>query len=195
MKNRILFVAAIKEEIDFSFYNSYSNFDYLYTGIGKVNSAIMLMKYLSQITDHNINVINLGTCGSDNYKIGEVISVLGCSEYGSDFISQNINLQDISYKIPFPTRKDFILSSDFFVSLQTMNDDNFSKFKAQYHNFDMEAAALAKVCRCYNIPFSSIKIVSDNLNSKISDWENILSLLSPKLEEIAVSILKYDNTE
>ncbi len=191
IKNRILFLAATKEEIDFTFLDTCENVEYLYTGIGKVNSAITLMNYFSKFPNCNLSVINIGTCGSAKYDIGEIISILGCSEYGSHFISQNIDLVDISEKVPYCKNKDFILSSDFFISSKTIDSREFCEFREKYQNFDMEIAAIAKVCRSKSIPLSSFKIVSDNLRSEINDWEKILKYLSPKLKEIVVSILDY----
>ena len=38
--------------------------------------------------------------------------------------------------------------------------------------FDMEAFALAKVCRHYNVPFISFKYITDNANEhSAKDWE------------------------
>lgn len=192
MENKILFLTAIKEELDYTFLEEHANVSYLYTGIGKVNSAIALMKYLSQLKNYNLDVINIGTCGSVKYEIGEIISISGCSEHGSSFVSENMELLDISYKVPFCKQKDFILSSDFFISSQTLSKKDFDNLKRTYGNFDMEVAALAKVCRSYNVTFSAFKVVSDNLTSKINEWEEILKRLAPKLKEIALSILTYE---
>lgn len=188
-ENNILFLTAIKEEIDYTFLDKYAKVDYLYTGIGKVNSAIALMKYLSQSKCNELVVINIGTCGSSIYNVGEIISVLGCCEYGSQFISQNLDLLDISTEVPFCKKKDYILSSDFFVTSQIIESNDFCDFKSKYHNFDMELAALAKVCKVYDLPLASFKVISDNLMSTVSEWEEVLKDLSPKLKEVVASIL------
>ena len=190
MKKKILFLAAIKEEVDLSFLDKYKNVYYLYTGIGKVNSAIALMYYLSQRDKQNFHVINIGTCGSSIHKIGDVFSVSECCEYGSSFVSERIKLVDMSCKVPFCIKKELILSSDFFISSKSMNSKEFCEFSETYYNFDMEVAAEAKVCECYDIPFSAFKIVSDDLTSTIADWKKILKELSPKVENIVRTILE-----
>lgn len=190
MKKNILFVVAIKEEVDLSFLEKYKNVHYLYTGIGKVNSAIVLMDYLSHLDKQNFHIVNVGTCGSSIYKIGDVISVSECCEYGSSFVSKKMKLDDISYKVPFCTKKDTILSSDFFISLHSMNSKEFQDFSKTCCNFDMEVAAEAKVCEYYNIPFSAFKIVSDDLTSTIVDWRKMLKELSPTVEKIVRAIVK-----
>lgn len=190
MKENVLFLAAIKEEIDFSFLNEYNNVYYLYTGIGKVNSAITLLDYLSNSDKSKLHVINIGTCGSSIHKRGEVISVSECREYGSSFVSKTITLLDLSSKVPYCTKKDHIMSSDFFISSQYLNSKEFQVFSKNCTNFDMEVAAEAKVCEFYNIPFSAFKVVSDDLTSTIFDWEMTLKELSPILENTVKTILK-----
>lgn len=193
VKNKILFLAAIKEEINFSCLEKYKNVDYLYTGIGKVNSTIVLMDYLSRIEKENFHIVNIGTCGSSIHKIGDIFSVSECCEYGCDFVSKNIRLTDISRTVPFCTKKDIVLSSDFFISTQAMSSKEF--YNKTYSNFDMEAAALAKACEYYEIPFSSFKIISDDLTSDVTDWKKILGKLSPKAEDIVKSIIEnYSHT-
>lgn len=193
MKKKILFLVAIKEEVDLSFLDKHENVDYLYTGIGKVNSAIALMDYLLRVNKQDFHVINIGTCGSSIYSIGDIFSVSECCEYGSNFISKKIKLKDISTKVPFCRYKDFILSSDFFISSQSLSSKEFHEFSKVYHNFDMEVAAEAKVCEYYDIPFSAFKIVSDDLKSSITDWEGILKELSPKVERIVKIIIENYN--
>ncbi len=92
-------------------------------------------------------------------------------KFGCDFIPKKIKLTDISKTVPFCTKKDIVLSSNFFISTQTVSSMEFFNFSKIYSNFDMEAEAPAKDCEYYNIPFSSFKIISDDLTSDVTDWK------------------------
>lgn len=188
-----LFVAALKEEIDFSFLEKVENVSFLYTGVGKTNSAINLLKYLYENKDidlKKLHVVNVGTCGSSKYEIGDVISVTCCQEFGSGFVSTCYELNDLSPTIPLACFRDSVLSGDFFISTKTLNENTFADFTVEYKCFDMELAALARVCKVMNVKISSFKIVSDTLKSDISDWEEVLSLLSPEIIKLVKFIIK-----
>ena len=187
-----LFVAALKEEIDFSFLNGLKNVSNLYTGVGKTNSAINLLRHLyedNNIDLNSIHIINVGTCGSSKYNIGDIISVTKCQEFGADFVSTSFKLDKIFIMSPVEYYKGSVLSSDFFISADIIQGSIFNNIANEYNCFDMEVAALARVCNNIGIKFSSFKIVSDRLNSGISDWQKVLSSLSPQLEQLVKMII------
>ena len=61
--------------------------------------------------------------------------------------------------------------------------------------FDMEAYALAKVCKSFQLPFISFKYISDGANSDSSDdWtENISSGYKIFYQKVVNEILNYDS--
>ena len=90
---------------------------------------------------------------------------------------------------PVEYYKGSVLSSDFFISADIIQGSIFNNIANEYNCFDMEVAALARVCNNIGIKFSSFKIVSDRLNSGISDWQKVLSSLSPQLEQLVKMII------
>ena len=50
--------------------------DVIYTGVGKVNAAIKATEILKDLNPTETIVINFGSAGSSDYKIGELIKCL-----------------------------------------------------------------------------------------------------------------------
>ena len=66
--NNTLIVCALKNELKVD----EAKFKILYTGIGKINAAISLTKYISE-HNHIKNVINYGTAGSTKKEVGTLV--------------------------------------------------------------------------------------------------------------------------
>lgn len=72
--NRVIFVAI---EDEFSFHMKPKNIGLVYTGIGKINAAIAVTKYLTA-NPHVEKVYNYGTAGAadaDDSVAGELLAV------------------------------------------------------------------------------------------------------------------------
>lgn len=147
------------------------------SGIGKVNSA--LTSYI-MVNNFNVSqVINSGICGGmknlrkkdiiiskytyqadfdisaiTNYKIGEIPNM------PYPFFSDKILLNKIKEKLNFIEAT--ILSSDKFI---TKIDNNFYQID-DFIACDMESASINQVCNMLNIPFFSIRVVSDIIGNK-----------------------------
>ena len=177
--NKTVFCFALEEEAR----DRFQEFNCLFTGMGKVNAAFSLTKYLAANPQIN-TVINLGTCGAKNLQAGTL--VYATSFYQRDwlvpkFAFANEEFEKIEYglevknlpKVACGTGDSFVSewSSDF-----------------EFEIVDMEAFALAVVCKNLGKDFICIKSVSDNANeengvSAIEQWHNYLEKAAKNLKE------------
>ena len=149
-------------------------------GIGKVNAAVGLTELLHVFSPEL--VINTGVAGGidKNIKVCDVIVAVRCcyhdvwcgegawgqvQELPLYFESDNKTisiLREISDKT---VHFGLICTGDQFVTEQT----GFQEIKRNFPNalaVDMESAALAQVCYLRNVPFISIRVISDTPNSE-----------------------------
>ena len=145
----------------------------VYCGIGKVNAAT-LTAYLAATEQLDL-VVNCGLSGGlQNLSVGDVV-------VGTGFVEHDFDLTAIGYKpgekpgqeyfytaskkytedfkSKYPCKSGVMVSGDCFIS-----DDK--KAKALIDNWDavscdMETAAIASVCYDFDIPFVSIRRISD----------------------------------
>jgi adenosylhomocysteine nucleosidase len=137
-----------------------------YSGLGKINAAICAM---NTIKTYNVKkLINYGSCGAINTTLSGIIKVnkfqqhdIDCSPLG--FEKGHTPYDDIQ-EIVFPNDADYTCASgDYFVS----DNENISSDVV-----DMEAYAIAKVCKKYNIEFECFKYISDKADADAPDnWE------------------------
>jgi futalosine hydrolase len=167
----------------------------LISGIGAVNTAYNLTKYLIN-TSYNV-VINVGICGSfnNNIPIGTVINVVS-DQFGDFGINDNGNFKTIfdenlidKNKFPF---QDGVLKNnsgiykEYFVNdLKTVNsitvntasgDENSIKKLIEKFNPDienMEGATFFYICMMENIPFYQIRAVSNYVEPRNRNNWNI----------------------
>ena len=189
MKDNILITVALKIEFQGEIPD---NCDLIYTGVGKVNAAYNLTRKLESMNTLPSYIVNYGTAGSKNLKIGEIVDCTrfiqhdmylkefglnpGQTAFEFDQYEQNEPPVILNFKSENknPIKKNYICASgDKFV---TKFEDNFLDIEKTYNEkisvIDMEAYALAKVSYLYKIPFISFKYITDNLNSTgVSDWE------------------------
>jgi adenosylhomocysteine nucleosidase len=153
----------------------------LHTGVGKVNAAIMLTKYLQHYQGFTSDgktyieeVINFGTAGSRNQKIGSLVKCTKFVQRDMDKTALGFKKGETAYETDVP------MILDFGEGLVCGTGDNFvediKKELKIIDVFDMEAYALAKVCYAYNVPFTSYKYITDNANEKSAkDWKSNLA--------------------
>ena len=167
-------------------------------GIGKVNALVAIAKLHQQILQAGIQpiLINVGTVGSINFPIGEVIYPEYYAQgdaYTDGFFLENTTFLTGKGLISSVDFKEFdytkaILTSDRFMNTTT----SFYKEVCDLNvlAYDMEAYALAYYCHLNKLPFYAIKIVSDNCDGTVKDWENILGAISKKLGQIVHNYLQ-----
>lgn len=181
-----VFIVAVHKEVNTQ--TTILDYPVIFSGVGKINATIAACKAFSGGYDE---VINIGSCGSKNHKAGEILKV------GQVF--QDIDATPLSqYGLtPFEAASDQIVldamspitcfTTDYFY-----DDDQTNKYSPYYLNminrcsiFDMECFALAKVCKRFNIKFTSYKWVSDDGNA--SNWENNCKIGFEKVKELLIN--------
>ena len=152
------------------------DYDVLYTGVGKVNATFKLTQKFGKFGSYVPYdlVINYGTAGSRKYQQGELVDCtkfvqrdmdvtgLGFIKYQTPF-EKNMPIQLDYDHIDFNPigKKALCGSGDSFVQEETIGDV-----------VDMEAYALAKVCKLYDVPFISFKYITDGADGDAGvDWE------------------------
>ena len=163
----ILIVSALKQETQ----NQLDDYEILYTGVGKVNATYHLTSYLSRslgwYSDKPNLIINFGTGASKTYN-----GLVDCTK----FIQRDMDATPMGFKIgetPFeeePSLIDFShIKNPIGKNLTCYTGDSFVTDIQYMDVVDMEAYALAKVCKNLNIDFVSYKYISDDGNA--DDWE------------------------
>ena len=176
--NRI-FVAALKEETpDLDFFH--------YTGVGKINATYNLKKIIDKYKPNEI--VNFGTAGSVSKDLKGIVERTKFYQRDMD-VSPLMNLK--IGQTPFDDINEIINSND---GYSCGSGDNFvtKKNEINVDVVDMEAYALAKVCKLENITFRCFKFISDNADEAASnDWvkncENGAKLFKHKLKELNLS--------
>ena len=153
-----LFVAALKEETP--------GLDYFhYIGVGKINATYNLIKLINKFKPNQ--VINYGSAGAINKKLSGIIE---CTKfYQRDMDARGI-LDLRLGETPFDSINEIIMSDEGF---SCGSGDSFVKNKIEMNIdlVDMEAYALAKVCKLEHIKFKCFKYVSDNADENASnEW-------------------------
>ena len=196
MKANPLYVVALKEEVSTDFIDK---FDVLITGVGKVNAAYELTKHLVENKNRYNLVINFGTAGSNYLDPGTFVDCTRFYEKDMDCLPLGFE----PFQTPFEKEIiiDFSLESIFNPlnkNLSCYTGDKFVTEDLDYQGiFDMEAYALAKVCKSFQLPFISFKYISDGANSDSSeDWtENISSGYKIFYQKVVSEILNYKSNQ
>jgi adenosylhomocysteine nucleosidase len=170
-------------------------------GVGKVNSLISLSRLYQKMEELDISpiLINVGTVGSIRHPIEHVLYPTYFAQgdsYTEGFFLENTKFLVGNGIIQSVDLKDFdytkaLLTSDRFINTKTVFYQDIKDLNAEA--FDMEAYALADFCHQHQLPLYMIKIVSDNCDGTVKDWENILSQISGKLGQIVSNFLKNLN--
>jgi adenosylhomocysteine nucleosidase len=159
------------------------NFVVHYTGIGKVNAALVAMDVIHK-TQCKV-MINLGTAGSAKFKTHELIEVIS-------FVQRDMDISPLGFAVgetpfdPLPGAIDLI---PYFKDLPQGvcgTGDTFETGapKVPCDMVDMEGYALAKVCRKMGVQLISLKFISDGADHKAhEDWEQNLLAGAKRLLE------------
>ena len=206
MKDKMLITVALKIEFQG---NIPENCEIIHTGVGKVNAAYNLTKKLESMNRLPSYIINYGTAGSKDLKIGEIVDCTkfiqhdmylkefglnpGQTAFEFDQYEQNEPPVILNFKSEYknPINKNYLCASgDKFI---TEFDQNLIDIEKTYNEkisvIDMEAYALAKISYLYKIPFVSFKYITDNLNSNgVQDWEKHVKLGSEKFTNLLKNI-------
>ncbi len=198
----VLFV-ALESELPKELIPAELDIDIHYTGVGKVNSAIVATKVLTDYDPNETIVINYGSAGGpkkyrnklyrcDKFRQGDIdcrpLSELGHTPF--ETILWNTECIDFDYEK---------IENGF----ECITADQFITNPTGIH--DMEAYSIAKVCKLRQFDFVSYKWISDsgdhndwdvNHSKGISKFIKILKMaLYKKLKEINQQILYWENRQ
>ena len=179
--NDILIVMALESECQ----GYFAKENVIYTGVGKTNASYALMKAINKKKPKL--VLNLGSAGSAVFNKGELIN---CTE----FIQRDMDVRGLGfeqYVTPFDKMDEQVLKyGNVFEGLKKGicgSGDNFdtsSNKTAAYNLVDMEAYALAKICKLQKIPFTCVKYITDGADGGAGeDWSKALNAAAKKLFE------------
>ncbi|MFC4479536.1 nucleosidase [Flavobacterium chungangensis] len=162
----ILFCFALESEAA----EVFKDHNVLITGIGKVNAAYELTKAIQKKRPSVI--INLGSAGSSCFQKGDVIC---CTK----FVQRDMDVCGLGfalYETPLsglPPLLEYGLLMDNLQEGICGTGDNFEMGHCSdaYNVVDMEAYALAMIAMKENIPFLSLKYISDGADDNAAeDW-------------------------
>jgi adenosylhomocysteine nucleosidase len=160
--NKKVFIVAVPDEVDIQ--GKILEYPVIFSGVGKINATMAAMSALH--LGYN-EIINIGSCGSLRLPVGEIAKV------GQVFQDIDATPLDEYGATPFDANsKQIVLDSNSTISCFTTDyfydNSQLSKYSPYYLEmiekcsiFDMECFAIAKVCKRYNVKFSSYKWISD----------------------------------
>ena len=170
---KVLIVCALEVETQ----GQLENWEVLYTGVGKVNATLKLTRKFGKYGSHIPYdlIINYGTAGSQHwkYKKGDLVD---CTR----FVQRDMDVTPLGFKsgqTPFEEDIPIILQSESEfnpIGKRALcgSGDSFVQEDTWGDVVDMEAYALAKVCKLYDVPFISFKYITDDADSNAGDdWE------------------------
>jgi|TARA_B110000093_G_scaffold101770_1_gene109414 adenosylhomocysteine nucleosidase len=158
-----LFLAAIKEEtVGLDYFN--------HTGVGKINATYNTLRL---INFHKPKIIiNYGTAGAIN---AELKGIIECTK----FYQRDMDVRSLNFELgetPFDKIKEIIISQNGY-SCGTGDSFVNKKIDMKVDIVDMEAYAIAKICKLENIEFRCFKYISDNADENANiDWNENLAL-------------------
>lgn len=166
-----LIICALKDEFPEEKYD----YPIVYTGLGKINATIECMRQI--LEDDNIeNIINYGSAGGINPSLKGLVE---CDK----FIQRDMDARALGFKLgdtPFDNESygSIIRFGDTGYTCGTGDSfvDN-NNLEINCDVVDMEAYALAKICKIYGLNFKCYKFISDQADSESGkDWKDNMKL-------------------
>ena len=168
----LLILCALEEEFSKEG-NRYAD-NIFYTGVGKINSCITTLELIKEKNPSLI--VNVGTVGACRDDIEGIIEcgVFKDRDDTSEFNSENIIYTDNNL-------------------LTISTGDNFISHKVEGCDVvDMEAYAIAKVCKRDNVDFKCYKYITDYTNQESKDnWQANVSNGKPYFLDKLYQLLGY----
>lgn len=201
----ILFCAAFAGEVDkLKLDPKIHTFE---AGIGELEAAINLQKYLSESSNWKPKaILGIGSAGVYNWiprkdwegKFG-ISKVF--ANYQIAFLDKKVRLpESMTFKLEFPDLQFPFEGNDFVesatngtgsVTLEDLSPRALERIKGEGLGFEnMEAFGLAKVCNLFNIPFGTIFALTNKVGPKGSEeWKLSWRKHSDRLQEKILSYL------
>jgi adenosylhomocysteine nucleosidase len=154
-----------------------------YSGIGKINATLKTTEVI--LKEGITHVLNLGTAGSHRFKTHSLIEC-------TDFIQRDMDLSPLNFPKGETPMDDIPgrISVPSFLGLPTGICGTGDRFEVGPPELacdlvDMEAYAIAKVCRRLGIQFTSVKYITDGSDDQAhKDWFENIKPGSLKLLEV-----------
>jgi adenosylhomocysteine nucleosidase len=184
--NRV-FIVAVPDEVEMQ--GEILGSPVIFSGVGKVNATIAACKAFNQ--GYN-EIINVGSCGSLLLPVGEIVKVgkvfqdidaTPLTDYGKTPFED-----DASKIILNPLYFTSCFTTDYFYDHNQINkySENYLEMINKCSIFDMECFAIAKVCKRFNIKFTSYKWVSDSGDG--GNWKENCKIGFEKVKNILKSL-------
>ncbi len=166
--------------------------DVVYTGIGKVNAAYVLTRELTLRKYEGrspARVVNLGTAGSRCFRTGDLIA---CHQ----FIQRDMDVTPLGFapgETPYEAIPHMLETPVLFPDLTSGicgSGDSFvtAGLAMDCQVLDMEAYALAKVCRMEVLPFAAVKYITDGADADAAEhWPERLRHAAEAIAEFVHS--------
>lgn len=169
--------------------------DVLFTGLGKVNAAYRLARRLTEERARGRRplVVNLGTAGSRLHPTGSIVACRRFVQRDMDVTGLGFPLGHTPFESEAPAEIEF---PEVFTGLPHATCGSGDRFEAHaqalfWDVVDMEAYALAKVCRLEGVPFACAKFISDGADgSAPGDWEKNLPSAARALFNLYAALLE-----
>ena len=146
---------------------------FIFTGVGKINATFKTLDVINKYNPKKI--VNFGTAGSTKANIQGLVRC-------TNFIQRDMDVRGLlNFKLgetPFDSINKITFGKG---GLTCGTGDSFVKSKVELdcEVVDMEAYAIAKVCKLENIEFKCFKYISDNANKNAdNDWKRNLKIAS-----------------
>jgi len=181
--NKRVFIVAVPDEVEIQ--REILGSPVIFSGVGKINATMAAYRAFSEGYDE---IINIGSCGSLNIPVGEIVKVgqvfqdidtTPLCEYGDTLFEaagKQIVIDALSPISCFTT--------DYFYDHNQIDkySKNYLKMINKCNIFDMECFAIAKVCKRFNIKFSSHKWISDSGDG--GNWKENCKIGFEKIKQI-----------
>lgn len=164
----IYILVALEDELKFN--PNPNKYTIVYSGVGKINAAYTATR-IALRNDCDL-IVNYGTAGTfDRSAIGQLISIGTVKQ-------RDVDARPLSPLGTTPFDKVADISVDKFSTWTLSTGDNFITSPPELDSdlVDMEAYAIAKVCKKLMMPFKCYKYVTDLADENAAnDWQSNVS--------------------
>jgi len=181
MKKTII-LCALPQEVE-GLYDT----EIFFTGVGKINAASKTEEIIREYKPDLI--INYGTAGAVNPSVSGLVQATGFVDRDMDATPQGFKLG----QTPFESEDGILLGTSILVC---GSGDTFAveKPKIDCDIVDMEAYAIAKICKKHKVNFLCFKYISDLADGDApDDWaKNVAKGCKQFKEQVIDNIKKYE---